>query len=442
MASDARHRDGIRASRPSEVLARSPLRCPSDLFDVPGYRSTAADAVDSRCQLHRRAVSCMGAKMASGALPDRLAAKGTIIESLPFPLTLRSLRVPMPCHRRLQPCRRDRQDVDAVPASDPLSLRRDLAPLLVAWTDARAFRKSPVRPTGPHRPLDVTSCASRSTVHSPSGLAATNGARMNSRTQQGQADEWRVCATSPPTSHRGGRAPARLERARTAPERLQKYEHPGSRQHQAAERGGEHTHAGVTRMKIAPIGGLERDGEEHRLGVSPTAQGIPGRSRRSYDSLHVCINKHPPCAPAQPARPAGGGGRGSSTPGSRGLLEPRSVDLIGLLGADHPARLVGTFAEALIQRRLHAHRRDRRTSGTATDRSGDLVVPWLYATLEGIGSARALDWLCNEHYAYRWLAGVVGLNPPMPSQPFVSSVPTFWIGSRRSESRHSWPTAP
>ena len=35
---------------------------------------------------------------------------------------------------------------------------------------------------------------------------------------------------------------------------------------------------------------------------------------------------------------------------------------------------------------------------------------WLYATLEGVGSARALDRLCAEHDAYRWLAGGVGLN--------------------------------
>jgi transposase len=39
-----------------------------------------------------------------------------------------------------------------------------------------------------------------------------------------------------------------------------------------------------------------------------------------------------------------------------------------------------------------------------------LVAPWLYATLEGVGSARALDRLCAEHDAYRWLAGGVGLN--------------------------------
>jgi len=38
-----------------------------------------------------------------------------------------------------------------------------------------------------------------------------------------------------------------------------------------------------------------------------------------------------------------------------------------------------------------------------------LVSLWLYTTLEGVGSARALDRLCDEHDAYRWLAGGVGV---------------------------------
>ncbi len=39
-----------------------------------------------------------------------------------------------------------------------------------------------------------------------------------------------------------------------------------------------------------------------------------------------------------------------------------------------------------------------------------LVSLWLYATLEGVGSARALARLCEEHDAYRWLCGGVGVN--------------------------------
>ena len=39
-----------------------------------------------------------------------------------------------------------------------------------------------------------------------------------------------------------------------------------------------------------------------------------------------------------------------------------------------------------------------------------LMTLWLYATLEGVGSARALDRLCGEHNAYRWICGGVGVN--------------------------------
>lgn len=35
---------------------------------------------------------------------------------------------------------------------------------------------------------------------------------------------------------------------------------------------------------------------------------------------------------------------------------------------------------------------------------------WLYATLEGVGSARALARLCDAHDAYRWLCGGVRVN--------------------------------
>ena len=35
---------------------------------------------------------------------------------------------------------------------------------------------------------------------------------------------------------------------------------------------------------------------------------------------------------------------------------------------------------------------------------------WLWATVDGVGSARRLDQLCREHLAYRWLCGGVSMN--------------------------------
>src|SRR5207248_1118038 len=39
-----------------------------------------------------------------------------------------------------------------------------------------------------------------------------------------------------------------------------------------------------------------------------------------------------------------------------------------------------------------------------------MVALWLYATIEGIGSARAVAWLCANHHGFRWLCGGVEVN--------------------------------
>ena len=39
-----------------------------------------------------------------------------------------------------------------------------------------------------------------------------------------------------------------------------------------------------------------------------------------------------------------------------------------------------------------------------------LLGLWLYATVQGIGSARELARLCEEHIAFQWLCGGVGMN--------------------------------
>jgi transposase len=72
---------------------------------------------------------------------------------------------------------------------------------------------------------------------------------------------------------------------------------------------------------------------------------------------------------------------------------------------------VWTFVEGLDLAAFHA--RIRATEGHSGRPPIDpaiLVSLWLYATLEGVGSARALDRLCDEHDAYRWIAGGVGVN--------------------------------
>src|SRR5712664_3851841 len=96
---------------------------------------------------------------------------------------------------------------------------------------------------------------------------------------------------------------------------------------------------------------------------------------------------------------------------NRMQLELRPVDLEGLLPADHRARLVWEFVEGLDLGPLYVQ--IKAVTGHAGRPAIDpaiLMALWLYATLEGVGSARALARLCEEHLAYQWLAGDVSLN--------------------------------
>ena len=82
-----------------------------------------------------------------------------------------------------------------------------------------------------------------------------------------------------------------------------------------------------------------------------------------------------------------------------------------LLPADHRARLVWRFVEGLDLRALYE--RIAAVEGEPGRPPIDpqiLLALWLYATLEGVGSARAVDRLCTEHRAYQWLCGGVGVN--------------------------------
>jgi transposase len=95
----------------------------------------------------------------------------------------------------------------------------------------------------------------------------------------------------------------------------------------------------------------------------------------------------------------------------RGQMEWRAVSLDGLLADDHRVRLVWRFVEGLDLTALHATIRsvDGRPGHPPAD-PRILLALWLYATVEGIGSAREVARLCEEHIAFQWLCGGVGMN--------------------------------
>src|SRR5262245_52767901 len=88
-----------------------------------------------------------------------------------------------------------------------------------------------------------------------------------------------------------------------------------------------------------------------------------------------------------------------------------SMPLEDLLDTDHQARLVWAFCQGLDLAPLYDAVRSRQGGPGHPAIDPKLCVAlWLYATLEGVGSARALARLCCEHHAFRWLAGGVSVN--------------------------------
>jgi transposase len=96
---------------------------------------------------------------------------------------------------------------------------------------------------------------------------------------------------------------------------------------------------------------------------------------------------------------------------NRTQLELRAVDLEARRPADHRARVVWEFVEGLDLGLLYAtiHALEGH-AGRAPIDPAILMALWLYGTLEGVGSARALARLCEEHDAYRWICGGVSVN--------------------------------
>lgn len=95
----------------------------------------------------------------------------------------------------------------------------------------------------------------------------------------------------------------------------------------------------------------------------------------------------------------------------RDQIELRAVDIESLIGEDHPVRVIWTYVAGLdlseLENRIKA-REDRPGHPAISPRL--LLALWLVATGDGVGSARALERLCNSHDVYRWLCGGVSVN--------------------------------
>ena len=111
----------------------------------------------------------------------------------------------------------------------------------------------------------------------------------------------------------------------------------------------------------------------------------------------------------EPASSSSGAARVMSP--QRDQVELRAVDLQSLLTPEHPARTVWAFVQSMDLAPPYA--RIKSVAGRGGAPAIDpaiLVALWLWATIDGVGSAREVDRLCERDDAYRWICGGVSVN--------------------------------
>jgi transposase len=95
----------------------------------------------------------------------------------------------------------------------------------------------------------------------------------------------------------------------------------------------------------------------------------------------------------------------------RNSIELRAVDLDSLVASDDPVRDVWAYVETLdltsSYTRIEAREGEPGRPGITPKL---LMALWLYATLQGVGSARELARLCDREIGFQWLSGGVGVN--------------------------------
>jgi transposase len=115
--------------------------------------------------------------------------------------------------------------------------------------------------------------------------------------------------------------------------------------------------------------------------------------------------------PEQPVPEAPGRGTPRLRQPERHQLGWQVAAIDDLVARDHPVRAVWGFVQGLDLRALHDAVKAREgVPGQAPPAPELMMALWLWATVEGVGSARQLARLCAQHLAYRWLCGGVSMN--------------------------------
>lgn len=98
----------------------------------------------------------------------------------------------------------------------------------------------------------------------------------------------------------------------------------------------------------------------------------------------------------------------------RSQVEMILRDLDSLVSEDHTVRAIWGFIQGLNLSVFYSKiKAVEDAPGRPASDPQVLLALWVYATVDGIGSARRLDRLCHEHDAYRWLCGGVPVDDHM-----------------------------
>lgn len=114
---------------------------------------------------------------------------------------------------------------------------------------------------------------------------------------------------------------------------------------------------------------------------------------------------------AKPQADMGPAGKPRLREPKRDQLEWRMVDDDSLIANDHLVRMIWAFVQPLDLSEFDDRIKARGSKpGAPTILPRLMLALWIYATCQGIGSARLLARLCKSDIAYRWLCGGVSVN--------------------------------
>ena len=118
----------------------------------------------------------------------------------------------------------------------------------------------------------------------------------------------------------------------------------------------------------------------------------------------------PPQCPTE-EEPAAAGGKPRLRVPQRDQIEFHTASLDQLLPAEHPARVVWAAVDQLdLTPWLSAIKAVEGNVGRNTGDPRLWVALWVYATVQGEGSAREIARLCQRDISYQWLCGGVTVN--------------------------------